>query len=537
MTELATAAPSRSLENTASRRQKYEMIDRKRYAQGLLSALLVLGSPALSGHADPATLPWSTSDIGRALEPGSVKADPSGVWTIRAHTGDIGTLPRSLDSFFFVYQPLSTDGSMLALIMGQDGGDPQWGKAGIMLRENTNPGARNLFLGMTTGRGVFLSARPQAGRETFVLGNGGNFGPRRFPTWLRWQREGDRFTPFTSTDGFGWNQIHSPILLPRFNTSALAGLAVSAYAIGPTTAVFSSPVVAPGLLSPIVQVCAGNSAVLLTRPAVSGARGYRVRRGAPNAPGFAADMLTPRPIRETSFADTGLTNGTTVRYLVSALFEQGGQQVEGWPTAVLATPVGTPDDLVGCDIDLEATQNRGSILFDLARGAYRITGSGGGVGSTTDRLFFASRWLTGDFQITTRVLDRPSRRRAKSGLMVRESLEGSARMAFLAEAADVGIMFQHRKAVGGRASSPRSPAIPERRLRFPFAMRLVRRGNTVTAFTSADGRSFQRIGQPQRFQPPLPESLYAGYAITAEDVRTTATSHFADLRIEPLASD
>jgi hypothetical protein len=216
------------------------------------------------------------------------------------------------------------------------------------------------------------------------------------------------------------------------------------------------------------------------------------------------------------------------------VFEREGEQVEGWPTAVLATPVGTPDNLVGCDINLEATQNRGSILFDLARGAYRITGSGGGIGDMADRFFYAARWLEGDFQVTVKLLDRPSRNGAKAGLMLREALDGASRMAFLADAAGIGVLFQHRKRVGGRAASPRKAAVPEKRLRFPFTMRLVRKGNTITPFTSADGTTFQRTTQPHTFDPPLPESLYVGYAITAEEARAAATSSFSDLRIEPL---
>jgi hypothetical protein len=288
---------------------------------------------------------------------------------------------------------------------------------------------------MTTGPGVFLSYRPVARKATVVEGAGGVYGSRRFPTWLRIQREDDRLTPFTSSDGFGWSQVHSPITLSRLDPNALVGMAISAFAQGPTTAVFSSPIVTPGMISPIVQVCAGNGAVLLNWPPVRGANGYLVRRSASNAPGFAADLITPGPIRETSYADTGLANGAAVRYLISAEFEQDGQQVEGWPTAVLATPVGTPDNLFGCDINLETTQIRGSIVFDLARAVYQVTGSGGGIGDTADRFFHAARWLTGDFQITAKLLDRPTRIGAKAGLMLRESLDGPSRMAYIAETA------------------------------------------------------------------------------------------------------
>jgi hypothetical protein len=99
------------------------------------------------------------------------------------------------------------------------------------------------------------------------------------------------------------------------------------------------------------------------------------------------------------------------------------------------------------------------------------------------------------------------------------------------------VILQHRKAEGGRATSPRKPAIPEKRLRFPFYLRLVRRGNSITPYTSVDGTVFKRAGQPQTFSPSLPESLYAGYAVTAEQVRVSVMSRFSDFKVEPLGTE
>src|SRR5262249_34216916 len=162
--------------------------------------------------------------------------------------------------------------------------------------------------------------------------------------------------------------------------------------------------VVPGQVSPIVQACAGNHSVLLSWPPVARASAYRVRRSSPATAGFAADLLTSTPIHETSFLDPDRPNGQPIRYLVSALFEQGGQEVEPWPTAITATPVWTPDKLFGCDIDLEATQLRGGIAFDPASESYRITGAGSDIGDTVDRCFYASQLVKGDFQVTVRMV-------------------------------------------------------------------------------------------------------------------------------------
>jgi hypothetical protein len=462
--------------------------------------------------------------------------NPLGLWTLQAGGGDIGTLPKKLDSFFFVHHPLAGNGSVLALITGQEGGNPQWSKAGLMLRENETPGARNVFLGMSTGPGLLLTYRPAARRTTLFEGAGQRYAPRRFPTWLRLQREGDTITPFTSTDGFGWTQLHSPITLRALGADLLAGMAVSAFEGGTTAAGFNTPLVLPGLLSPIVQVAAGSGTVLLTWPAVSQAAGYRVRRSNPSISGFAAELLTPDPIRETSFTDRELQNGKPIRYLVSAVWEQDGQLVEGWPTAVVATPTGIPGGLFGYDINLEATQMRGAVLFDPATEIYKISGSGGEIGGTEDRGYFVSRWLTGDFQLTAQLLDKPSQTApgARAGLMVRESLDGPSRMAFLAGSAAGGLLLQQRLKEGGKAAVPRKPVLPDKRMRLPLLLRLVRRGSTLTSFYSVDGVKFTPAGKPLRFNPALPESLYVGYAITAQNAGAISSHFFRDLIIESL---
>src|SRR5262249_49909377 len=156
---------------------------------------------------------------------------------------------QSVDSTFFVCQRLSGNGSVVALLLGQEGGDPALARAGVMIRENDSEGARNIFLNMTTGQGIGLTYRLTANQAGGDEGAGTPYGPRQFPVWLRLQREGDYFTPFISNDGFGWTQVHVPIPMAAFSGDTLAGLAASSRFNGPMTAVFNNPTVAPGQVS------------------------------------------------------------------------------------------------------------------------------------------------------------------------------------------------------------------------------------------------------------------------------------------------
>jgi hypothetical protein len=494
---------------------------------GLFLAALGVLAGAGRATAAPVPAPWTTHDIGTWERPGSVNLDPRGLWTMRAFNGDI--LP-SVDSTFFVGQPLSGDGSVLALLLGQEGGHPDSARAGVMIREDISEGARNVFLGMTSRRGLGLTFRRNAMNRTQDEGADGQYGPRQFPVWIRLQRQGDQITPFTSSDGFGWSQVHSPITLAGFSKDALVGLAESSLFSGPLTAVFANPTVAPGQISPLVQMCTGSGTVLLTWTPVAGAVGYVVRRGAPDVPGFAADMLTPRALTETSFTDSNLPNGRPLRYLISPIFKQGEEELEGWATAVTTVPLSTPLGLLACDIDLESTRLVGSVQYDPSTDIYRLTGSGSGIWDTSDHFFFASKPVDGDVQITARVLERPDYR---GGVMLRESLEGNSRMVLLSATQQEGVTYSYRDRTGAATSWPGQPVLAAREFTGTITLRLVRKGNTVTPFLSSDGTTFTQAGAPRAFSPPLAKTLYVGLAQTSQNPGRQGASHFGALSIGP----
>jgi hypothetical protein len=493
----------------------------------IVSALILATWPARQGNASPPPEPWTVQNIGPFITPGFVDVDPRGFWTIRAANGDVA---QNADSFFYVAQPLSGDGSILALIFGQQGGNPQFGKGGLMIRADTSSRAANIHFFMTSGRGLGITYRAFPGQPTVNEGSGRQYGARQFPLWLRLQREGDRFTPFVSADGFAWDQVHSPVTLPGFPKDATIGLTAASLFEGTVSAAFGNVTVVPGRVSPNLQVSAGNGTALLTWQSVQGANGYTVRRSAANVPGFAADLITPRPIKETSLSDTNLPNGQPVRYLVSATYEENGQQIEGWTSAVTALPVPTPGNLFGCDIGIEASLLRGGVLFDPATGTYKITGSGTGIGGTEDHTFFASQLVSGDFQITARILEKTT---AAAGLMARESLDGASRMVFLGGAARQGLIFQYREQTGETTGLTGPPALVDEDFRPPLFLRIVRRGNALSPFFSQDGTTFTPAGSPKTFSPPLPESLYVGYTLSAQNSSVLATGNFSDLSIGP----
>jgi hypothetical protein len=471
-------------------------------------------------------------DFGVFREPGSLHMDRHDVWTLRGFQG-VG--PLSDDGFFFVYQPLVGDGSVLALMMGQDGGNREWGRAGLMLLERAALRVRAAQLFVPSGHGVTFAVRRSAAERFAVEFGDARFGPRRFPIWLRLQREGDQIVPFASVDGFGWAQLRSPVTLRRLPRELLAGLSVASAFGGPVSGIFAKPSVSPGLLSPLVHPLVGSRKVVLSWPPVPGAIGYLVRRTAPGALGFTADMLTPAPIRETTLVDLDVENDVPQRYLISAVFPQVGQIAEGWATAVTVAPIGVPGGLMGCSLSAEAPQLTERVSVDFTTGVAGISGAGSAIGGREDHGFFLFRSLRGDGQITVRVLDYPTRSGGEGtvGVMIREGIEGQSRMAFLTGSRTSGLVLHVRDQPGEPVAPGLNLGLIPAEFNPPVYLRLVRRGNTVSPYFSFDGETFSLADRPRTFNPPLPPELYFGYAIASQDANALAVGSFSDLTIVP----
>lgn len=139
-----------------------------------------------------------------------------------------------------------------------------------------------------------------------------------------------------------------------------------------TTGTTSVPSVPSG-----VQASAGNASVALTWPAVSGATSYGVGRSTTSA-GPWTQIGSPTT---NSYSDSGLTNGTTYYYVVSAVDSAGAS---GTSTPVAATPAtpttGTPLKTAGY------WHTSGNKIVDSNNAAVRMAGVNWYGFETTDHL-------------------------------------------------------------------------------------------------------------------------------------------------------
>ncbi len=135
--------------------------------------------------------------------------------------------------------------------------------------------------------------------------------------------------------------------------------------------------------------------------------------------------------------------------------------------------------------------------------------AGGDLRRGRDAFHFVYQTLDGDGEIQARVLDFESKdKRTKAGVLIRESLKSSAPTAFLRVNAARGLEFSKRQQ---REQSLIELVGVES---FPYWVRLVRKGSTITAFKSADGVVWVQTGS-ENFE--LGPRIYVGLGVTSSE--------------------
>jgi regulation of enolase protein 1 (concanavalin A-like superfamily) len=511
----------------------------------LVSAMLALVTlvPAL---AEPPPAPWIAQDISGPPTPGSTDVDASGVWTIQGSGADIF---GDTDQFHFAYRPLAGDGSISARFLSREGGQGEWAKTGLMVRENDTPSSANLNFTMTPGHGLHTTFRRA---QDIASGSFDEVGPARKPEanlFMRLQRVGQEVAGFYSRDGTLWTQADfPPVTLPTLKEEALFGFAVSSLTTGLTTAKFDQVSAQPGVVSAYgIQACAADRAILLQWRPLKNAVAYNIYRGPADATRAQLAKINTDTVAGSSFTDNSsdLVNGTPVLYAVGAVFQGAdGKPVEGPLVGVLATPVAVPAGLMGCSIN--GGPSPGSAAFDPATGEITLRGSGDIIGIWSDQAYFLGQPVEGDVQITARVLSPPTGKGIfrLAGLMIRESLDADSRnmvigirpaqpfSGFLS-----GLVRQWRPAANSDTFVFQS--IHSRTLKLPIVLRLTRRGDKITPeYSTDDGKTFQ-VAPTVSFAPPLAKTLQVGLAITAgtdssADRTQVSEAKFANLEIKKL---
>jgi hypothetical protein len=175
---------------------------------------------------------WTCADVGNPTPAGSQSLS-GGTWSVQGGGGDIwGTS----DQFHYVFHTLAGDGASTAHLTSQTNTSP-WAKAGVMLRQTTDPGAPYYAALVTPSNGIVVQYRTaQGGSAAQAVQATGTT-----PAYLRVSRAGGTYAASTSADGTTWTVLPGSTVNLGVTGGVLAGLAVTSHnTSAPCTAVFDT---------------------------------------------------------------------------------------------------------------------------------------------------------------------------------------------------------------------------------------------------------------------------------------------------------
>jgi len=265
---------------------------------------------------------------------------------------------------------------------------------------------------------------------------------------------------------------------------------------------------------------------------VATANGYNILRST-TSKGPYTTIATYKGISPV-YEDTGVTNGATYFYVVSAINQAGKSANSSEVNATPATAGALPSGWTHQDLGTVATAGTAGYA-NVSNGTFVVSGSGAGMGGTTDGLSYVYKTVTGDATITARLTATTwtGGGSQKTGIMMRESLSPNA-IAFSMTSGDGGVRearFGSRIAAG----SPMSFQAGNAYTRTPTWFRLQKAGNTVTAYQSADGKTWFAIGTPATVS--MTGTYYVGLAVSSNSSNVnTATYDSVTVASRPIAN-
>ena len=480
-------------------------------------------------YTPPATL--SGSDIGATGVAGSTTF-AGGVYTVRGSGPDIY---YTADGFHFASTSITGDGEIRARVTGMTN-TASWAKAGVMIREDLAPGSRHGTVYVTpyeTRNGFEMLKRTTTnGSTTDIAGPANNPPP---DNWVRLVRSGNTITGFASANGSTWTQVHAASYASLPATLYLGLCVTSASSGALCTATFDNVQITGSVVQPtapaaptgLAASAQSSSQIRLTwNDVAANETGYRVERAAGAG---AYSVVATLAAGSTSYVDGGLAASTLYNYKVTA-FNGAGTGVAGPVSATThASSGGTM--LAGADVGVTGLAGSTS----LSSGVYTVRGAGADIYGTADSFHFASASLTGDGEIRARVASLTNTGAwAKAGVMIRESNAPGARNAIVYTTpyeTGNGSEVMWRETAGGTTTYFDGYAANPPPNNW---VRLVRAGNSITGYLSADGASWTTV-RTVTFTN-LPSTLLFGLAVCSTNTGALATATFDNVQVVPATS-
>jgi aryl-phospho-beta-D-glucosidase BglC (GH1 family) len=396
-----------------------------------------------------------------------------------------------------------------------------WNDAGEWQRHTVNctPGTYNLFIryaGGATGGQMSVSLMTLASNNGATVLSSNNISgtislPAPYSSYTTYSTFVVSNVVITNS---GLCSAQFNVVTPGYDLAWVEFLPTNSPPLPPTgeMVVGAQPGIPRGLANGF-QAAAGNQEIALNWVTSPTATSYNVKRSITNG-GPYTTIASPTAL---GFLDTGLSNGLTYYYAVSAVNSNGESANSAQASATPQTN-SLPSPWMDCDVGVSAlwSGDAGDVGWPgaaaYAGGTYSVSGSGIDVWSAADSFHFAFRAVSGDCTLIAQVASLQNSNNnvdqwAKAGVMIRESLNQDAANAFISISAQNGSLFSWRPAAGMASQSTGSSGA------VPYWVKLVRSGNTLTGY-AGPGATWTQVGSQTI---PMASNVFAGFAVTAHN--------------------
>ncbi len=276
----------------------------------------------------------------------------------------------------------------------------------------------------------------------------------------------------------------------------------------------------PTAPSSLTASASGSSQINLNWSDNSGSEsGYKIER---STDGTNFTQIATTAANATSFSDTGLASGKTYTYRVRAYNANGNSAYTNTASATTGTSSSTSLPAPWAEGDIGSVAAAGSTAY--ASGVFTVKASGTDIWNNADSFHFVYQKLTGDGTIVARVTSLSNTNGwAKAGVMMRESLSSGAKEASMNVSPSNGTAFIYRTSTGGASDGDFSSGA------VTIWLKLVRAGNSFTAFRSTDGSSWTQVGGAQSIS--MASTIYVGLGVTAKSTTAINTTKFDNVTV------
>ena len=452
--------------------------------------LIVLVPPTMNGSntiyftvtAQPLPLGWLDTDVGTVSAVGSASYS-GGTFTI-AGTGSIGS---TADTMHFVYQPFAGDGTITTRTVTTQG------RAAVMIRETLATGSADAYIYISSNQ-AFLTYRATAGGS--ITNSSGTSVGSTIPYWLRLTRSGNSFTAYFSKNGVDWTQVGTAVTV-MMATNVYIGVAEAGSGSSITSTFDSGSISSTAAPAPVISNISATTASVGNQVQLTGAN-------------FGASVNGSQVIVNATQATINSWSDSSVVFTVPTGATSGLVFVLKAPTMNASNPAyltvtTQPLPSPWVDYDVGTPTTAGSATY--SSGTFTIKGAGG-IGSTADSFHYVYQSLAGDGSIVSRVSSLSGTSSAQVGVMVRETLAQGSTYALVYFRPNQA--FLSYRTTTGAVNSTQTTSFSSAAA--PYWVRLIRTGNSFTAYLSTNGTSWTQAGTSTTIT--MASSVYIGMAIS-----------------------